>query len=145
MRFAWSPSEHQLALALSPLGAHGQSHAARRRLFIDLMTAAYISPNVFSLRNFLSNMHRLFLTVHTTSFISFIHHIYTHIYIFYLHVSFIISLLGIFMAGRLPSVSCIRYMDLPEATDLFQIPDFSVTLQLPVHFSRCYRLLSYNG
>jgi hypothetical protein len=62
-----------------------------------------------SLQNFLSNIHRLFLTVHATSFISFIHHIYTHIYTFYLHVSFIISLLQIFMAGRLPLVPCVQY------------------------------------
>jgi hypothetical protein len=75
----------------------------------SLMTAAHISPNVFSLWNFLSNIHRLCLTIHATSFLSFIHHIYTHIYIFYLHVSFIISLLRIFMAGRLPSVPCVRY------------------------------------
>jgi hypothetical protein len=96
---------------LSPFEARVRSHAVRRRLFIVLMTAAYISHNVFSLRNFLSNIHRLLLTVHATSFISFIHHIYTHIYTFYLpvYVSFLISLLRIFMAGRLPSVPCVRY------------------------------------
>ncbi len=106
---AWSPSEHQLAPALSPFGARVWSHAVRRRLFIVLMTAAHISPNVFSLRNFPSNVHELFLMIHATSFISSLHHIYTHICIFYLHVSFIISLLRIFMAGRLPSVPCVRY------------------------------------
>jgi hypothetical protein len=37
-------------------GAHVWSHAIRRRLFIFLMTAAHISPNVFSLRNFLSTV-----------------------------------------------------------------------------------------
>jgi hypothetical protein len=42
-------------------GACVRSHAARRRLFIVLMTAAHISPNVFSLQNFLSNVHVLFL------------------------------------------------------------------------------------
>jgi hypothetical protein len=44
-----------------------------------------------------------------TSFIPFIHHLYAHIYIFYFHVSFIISLPRIFMAGRLPSVPCVRH------------------------------------
>jgi hypothetical protein len=83
-------------------------------LFIVLMTAAHISPNVFSLRNFLSNIHRLFLTGHATSFISFIHHIYTHIYTFYLHVLFSLSLLRIFMAGRLPSVLYVRHNNLIE-------------------------------
>jgi hypothetical protein len=43
---AWSPSEHQLAPALSPIWGI-RSHAVRRRLFIVLMTAAHISPNVF--------------------------------------------------------------------------------------------------
>ncbi len=106
---AWSPSEHQLTPALSPFGARVRSQGVRRRLFIALMTAAHISPNVFALRNFLSNIHELFLTVHASSFISFMHHIYMHNYIFYLHVSFTNSLLWIFMAGRLPSVPCVQY------------------------------------
>ncbi len=42
-------------------GACVRSHAVRRRLFIVLMTAAHISPNVFSLRDFLSNIHVLHL------------------------------------------------------------------------------------
>jgi hypothetical protein len=48
------------------------------------MTAVHISPNVFSLREFLST-HRLHLTVHTIyriSFILIIHHIHTYIHIF---------------------------------------------------------------
>ncbi len=106
---AWSPSEHQLAQALSPIWACVRSHAVRRRLFIVLMTAAHISPNVFSLQNFLSNIHGSFLTVHLASFICITHHIFTHIYIFYLHDIFILSFLRIFMAGRLPSVLCVRY------------------------------------
>ncbi len=96
-------------LRLCPqFGARVRSHAVWRRLFIVLMTAAHISANVFSLRNFLSNIHELFLTVHSTSFIFIIHHIYMHIYIFYLHDIFILSFLRIFMAGRLPSVPCFR-------------------------------------
>ncbi len=106
---AWSPSEHQLSPALSPFGTRVRSQAVRRRLFIVLMTAAHISPNIFSLRYFLSNIHRLFFMVHARSFIPFIHHIYAHIHIFYLHVFFILSLLWIFMAGWLPSVPCVRY------------------------------------
>jgi hypothetical protein len=106
---AWSPSEHQLARICPQFGARVWSHAVRRRLFIVLMTAAPISPNVFSLRNFLSNIHGLFLTVHSTSFISIIHHIYSHTYIFYLHDIFTLSFLRIFMGSRLPSVPCVRY------------------------------------
>jgi hypothetical protein len=90
-------------------GARVWSHAVRRRLFIVLMTAAHISPNVFSLQNFLSNIHVLFLTIHSTSFISIIHHIRTNNCIFYLHDIFTLSLLRIFMAGWLPPVPCVWY------------------------------------
>jgi hypothetical protein len=90
-------------------GTRVRSYAIRRRLFIVLMTAAHISPNIFSLRNFLSNVHVLFLIVHSTSFIPIIHHIPASSYIFYLHDMFTHSFLRIFIAGRLPLVSCVRY------------------------------------
>ncbi len=90
-------------LRLCPqFGARVRSHAVQRRLCIVLMTAAHISPNVFSFQNFLSNIHGLFLTIHSTSFISIIHHIHTNNYIFYLHDIFTLSFLRIFMAGWLP-------------------------------------------
>ncbi len=54
-------------------GARVRSHAVQRRLFIVLMTAAHISPNVFSLRNFLSNIHVLFLA-----------YVYCHSYLLYI-------------------------------------------------------------
>jgi hypothetical protein len=97
-------------LRLCPqFGARVWSHAVWRRLFIVLMTAAHISPNVFSLRNFLNNIHVLLLTIHSTSFILIIHHIQTNNYTFYLHDIFTLSLLQILMAGRLPSVLCVWY------------------------------------
>jgi hypothetical protein len=81
---SWSPSEHLLAPALSPFGEpRVQSHAIQKRLFIVFMTAAHISPNIFSLRKFLSNIQGLFLCYIIISFILIIHHIHTHIYIFY--------------------------------------------------------------
>jgi hypothetical protein len=53
--------------------ARVRSHAVRRRLFIVLMTAAHISPKVFSLWNFLSNIHVLFLAyVHRHSYLLYI-------------------------------------------------------------------------
>ncbi len=55
------------------LGPRVRSHAVRGRLFIVLMIAAHISPNVFSLRNFLSNIHVLFLAyIHRHSYLSYI-------------------------------------------------------------------------
>jgi hypothetical protein len=53
------------------------------RLFIVLMTAAHISPNVFPRREFIGNILGLFLCFIIISFILIIHHIHTHIYIFY--------------------------------------------------------------
>jgi hypothetical protein len=97
-------------LRLCPqFGARVRSHAVRRRLFIVLVTAAHISPNVFSLRNFLSNIHVLFFIIHSSSFILIIHHIQASIYILLLHDKFTLSFLRLFIAGQLSSVSCVRY------------------------------------
>jgi hypothetical protein len=93
-------------------GARVRSHAVRRRLFIVLMTAAHISPNVLSLRNFLGNVHVLFLIIHSASFILIIHHIRASNYIFYLHDRFTLSFLRFFIAGQLPSVFRVRYMNI---------------------------------
>ncbi len=50
-----------------------------------LMTAAHISPNVFSPRNSLSNIQVLFLKIHSSSSIRIMHQIHTNNYLFYLH------------------------------------------------------------
>ncbi len=83
-----TPHEHVLHgpllniywLRLCPhLGAHVRSHAIRGTLFIVLMTAAHISPNIFSFRKFLSNIQELFHStydiIHT--YTSHLHDIYT--------------------------------------------------------------------
>jgi hypothetical protein len=90
-------------------GARVRSHAIRRRLFIVLMTAAHISPNVFSLWNFLNNIHVLLFIIHSPSFILVIHHIQASNYILLLHDNFTLSFLRLFIAGRLPSVPCVWY------------------------------------
>jgi hypothetical protein len=106
---AWSPSElNRLRLCLQS-GARVRSHAVRRSLFIELMTAAHISPNVFSLQNFLSNINVLFFIIHSPSFILIIHHIQASNYILLLHNKSTLSFLRLFIAGQLPSVSHVRY------------------------------------
>ncbi len=82
---AWSPSEHQLTPSLSPIGARVRSHAIWRRLFIFLMTATHISPNVFSLRIFLSNIHVQLIHSHHSYllYITFIQATIAFIYITY--------------------------------------------------------------
>ncbi len=61
-------------------GARVRSHSIRKRLFIVLMTAAHISPNVFSLRKFHSNIQGLFLTVYNNIIHTYYtSHSYTHL------------------------------------------------------------------
>jgi hypothetical protein len=87
------------------LGARVRSHAVQRRLFIFLMTAAHISPNVFSLRNFHSNVHVLLLIVHSKSFIPIIHDIQASITsFFYLTNSFFHFFVSSLQAGCLRSL-----------------------------------------
>jgi hypothetical protein len=93
---SWSTSEHLLTPALFPFGARVRSHAIQRRLFIVLMTAAQISPNVFSLRMFLSNVQQLFHIIHNIACTPILHHIHTYIYIFYF-----IHLIHIFISSGL--------------------------------------------
>ncbi len=103
---AWSPSEHQLAPALSPIWSPPPKPRHLEEVVYSLNdSCSHFTQRLF-LPNFLSNIHGMFLTVHSTSFISIIHRIDTHTYIFYLHDIFTLSFLRIFMAGRLPSVVC---------------------------------------
>jgi hypothetical protein len=88
---AWSPSSINWLQLCPHLGAHVRSHAVRRKLFIVLRTAAHISPNVFSLRMFLSNRQGLFLTVHS----NVIHTYYTSHSYAHLHLLFYTSCLHI--------------------------------------------------
>ncbi len=90
VRPLWSPSGHILTPALSPfLGACVRSHAVRRRLFIVLMTAAHISPNVFSPQTFLTNIQwKNYYNTHSSSHTYDTYdtyHIHTYIHTFALH------------------------------------------------------------
>ncbi len=73
---AWSPSEHQLTSALSPIWGPRPKSRRPEEVFIVLMTAAHISPNVFSLQNFLSNI--LYMYYYSSLYI---HH---HSYLLYI-------------------------------------------------------------
>ncbi len=113
---SWSPSGHILTPALSPfLGARVRSHAVRRRLFIVLMTAAHISPNVFSLQMFLTNVqwttdYNTHGSTHTYLYITFIHTFTSLHYIMqHIHAHSTSSFLLLFVAGWLLSTRCVRY------------------------------------
>ncbi len=92
IRPAWFPFEHRLC---PQSGARVRCHAVRRRLFIVLMTAAHISPNVFSLRNFLGTymyyFHYTFTIIHTYCTLHSSKHL--HPFIYMLNHSFISSAL----------------------------------------------------
>jgi hypothetical protein len=75
-------------------------------MFIVLMTAAHISPNISSLRNFLSNIHKLFLTVQATSFNTYYtSHLYSH-----LHLLFYMSCSHIHPFGSSWQAGCPRFL-----------------------------------
>ncbi len=58
-RPAWSPSGHILTPALAPFRAPTlEAMLLQRKLFIVLMTAVHISPNIFSLQLSLANVYR---------------------------------------------------------------------------------------
>ncbi len=121
-------------LRLCPhLGGPGLKPCRPEEVVIVLMTAAHISPNVFSLWKFLSNIQGLFLTVQAISFtplyITFIRTFTS----FILNVLFTYSLLWIFVAGWLPLAPCVR-QEPHTTTNPIQLTRF-------IHIICCHKLL----
>ncbi len=105
---AWFPSEHQLTPALSPLwGLRPKPHRPEEVVYSPNDSYSHFTQRLFPPK-LPRNIHELFLTIHSMSFISIVHHIHASNYIFYLHNIFTLSFLQIFMAGWLPSVPCVR-------------------------------------
>ncbi len=100
-----------------PIWGPVRSQAVQRRLFIVLMTAAHISPTSFPSESSSATHKDYFLQYTIISFIFIIHRIYTHAYIFILDVLSMSSFLLIFMVGRLPSDSCVRYNNIKATCD----------------------------
>ncbi len=85
-----------------------------RGLFIDLMTAAHISPNVLSLQLSLASMYWTSYHIYSNARIRIIHYIHTshiilHYITWYTHVHLASSFLLFFLAGWLFSACNIRY------------------------------------
>jgi hypothetical protein len=100
-------------LRLCPhLVAQVRSHAVQRRLFIVLMTAAHISPNVFFPPK-VPQQHTRIISYSTSNIIHtyYTSHLYAYLHRFILCVLFTYSLPRIFMAGWLPSAPFVRYSD----------------------------------
>jgi hypothetical protein len=106
---AWSPSVHQLAPALSPIwGPRPKPRHPVEVVYSPNDSCSHFTQRLFPPKLPQQHTHGLFLTIHSTSFISIIHYIYTNNYTFYLHDIFTLSL-RIFIAGWLPSVPCVWY------------------------------------
>ncbi len=106
---AWSPSEHQLTPALSPIwGPRPKPSHPEEVVYSPNGSCSHFTQRLFPPK--LPQQHTCtILTIQSTSFISIIHHIHASNYIFYIHDMFTLSFLRIFIAGRLPSVPCVRY------------------------------------
>jgi hypothetical protein len=107
---AWSLSEHQLTPSLSPIwGLRPKPSRPEEVVSIPNDSCSHFTQR-FSLRNFLSNIHVLLLTNHSTSFILIVHHIHTSSYIFYLHDIFTLSLPQIPGVGKVTVIKLLRYV-----------------------------------
>ncbi len=106
---AWSPSEHQLTPALSPFWGPRLKPRHPEEVVYGLNdSCSHFTQRLFPPKLPQQHTCTTFIT-HSSSFILIIHHICTSSYIILLHDKLISSLLWFFVAGRLPSVSCVRY------------------------------------
>ncbi len=104
IRTSWSPSGHLLTPALSPFrGRALEATLVWRRLFIVLMTATHISPNVFSLPGFLTNVQWTshYNTRQWQTFTLYITFIHTFTSSYYTSHSYVHSRLRFFISSAL--------------------------------------------
>ncbi len=107
---AWSPSEHQLAPALSPIwGPRPKPRRLEEVVYSPNDSSSHFIQRLFPPK--LPQQHTWTISYDTFNIIHIfiIHYIYTNNFTFYLRDIFTLSLLRIFMAGWLPSVHCVRY------------------------------------
>jgi hypothetical protein len=109
IRPAWSPCEHQLTPALSPIwGPHLKPHRPEEVVSGLNDSCSHFTQRLFPLK--LPRQHACTISIiHSPSFIPIIHHIQASIYILLLRNKITLLFLWLFLAGRLPSVSCVRY------------------------------------
>jgi hypothetical protein len=106
---AWSPSEHQLTPSLSPFWDPRPKPRRPEEVVCSLNdSCSHFTPRLFPPK-LPCNIHELFLAIHSTSFISIVHHIHAGNYIFYLDNIFTLSFFQVFMVGQLPSVLRVHY------------------------------------
>jgi hypothetical protein len=106
---AWSPPEHQLTPALSPIWGLRPKPCRQEEVFYSLNdSCSHFTQRLFPPK--LPQQHTCTsFIIHSSSFILIIHHIQASNYTLLLHDKFTHSFLRLFITGRLPSVSCVRY------------------------------------
>jgi hypothetical protein len=106
---AWSPSEHQLTPALSPIwGLRLQTRRPEKVVFIPNDSCSHFTQRLFPPR--LPWKQTCAVPYYTFTFIRtyYTSHSYKQL-LFLLQDKFTLSFLRFFIAGRLPSVSRVRY------------------------------------
>ncbi len=108
---AWSPSAHQLTPTLSPIwGPRLKPRHPEEVVYSSNDSCSRFTQHLFPPK--LPQRHMctvLFLITHLTSFILIIHHIQTSNRILLFYIQSNPSFLRLFIAGLLPSVSCVWY------------------------------------
>ncbi len=106
---AWSPSEHQLTPALSPIWGPCPKPRHPEEVVYSLNdSCSHFTQCLFPPKLPQQHTCTTFI-IHSSSFMLIIHHICKSNYILLLHDKRAPSLLWFFVAGRLLSVSCVWY------------------------------------
>ncbi len=126
---AWSPSEHQLTPALSPIwGPRPKPRCPEEVVYSLNDSCSHFTQRLFPLKLPQQHTYTAFI-IHSSSFILIIHRIHTSNYILLLHDRFVSSFLRFFIAGRLPSVSCVRYSNFLRLMFAYTTSDVHLTLR----------------
>jgi hypothetical protein len=106
------PFEHQLTPALSPIWGPGpKPRRPEEVVYSQNDSCSHFTQRLFPPK--LPQQHTCSIfNIHSPSFILIIHHIQESIYILLLQDKITLSFLRLFLAGRLLSVSCVRYSKL---------------------------------
>jgi hypothetical protein len=103
-----------LAPALSPIwGPHPKPRHQEEVVYsLNDDSCSHFTQRLFPPK--LPQQHAWIISYSTVNIIHIFYtsHLHAHLFIFFLHDLFALSFLRIFMAGRLPSVPCVRYIKL---------------------------------
>jgi hypothetical protein len=106
---AWSPSEHQLTPALSPFwGPRPKPRCPEEVVYSPNDSCSHFTQRLFPPKLPQRHTCTIFI-IHSSSLILIIHHIQVSNYTLLFTWQSTLLFLWVFMAGRLPLVSCVQY------------------------------------